>query len=222
MEKHWTNMMAICTHSVFSLFAITCRNMAASNNNYRYVWTDEETKIHPWKTCNPGWPLPMFSTCQLVRCHGNCAFFCQVVTSTSPTLGQKPSVVYLTHLAFFICKTSSRFTSHQDIQKHFHSWAENLGINRHCTAWPQPQRVAKPKESQKENDRQVWRQTRRPTDRQGVYSPPLSSWINIWSVELWWVLIAAFIRSLSTPPDCDHWLDDAAQTHTHADKSYSL
>lgn len=33
--------------------------------------------------------------------------------------------------------------------------------------------------SQKENDQQVWRQTRRLTDGQGVYSPPLSSWINI-------------------------------------------
>lgn len=32
--------------------------------------------------------------------------------------------------------------------------------------------------------------------RRGVY-PPLSSWINIWSAELWWVLISALMCSLS-------------------------
>lgn len=45
-------------------------------------------------------------------------------------------------------------------------------------------------------------------DRQRVYSP-LSSWINIWSAALWWVLIRTLIHSLLIPTDCDHCLDES-------------
>lgn len=91
------------------------------------------------------------------------------------------------------------------------TWPEPLCVNRHQRpgGWLPLRRQEKWGVG-----RQTWRRklpTRdRRAGRQGVYSP-LSSWINIWSAELWWVLISALIRSVST-----HWLWSLFRwTHTH-------